>query len=561
MPNTPRMNWPYPNENQESWYEALKSFAEAMDSSGYASREDRNLILSGGGTVSWDATSATLDWDDIIQIFSPNTGFKIQLAAASVTISDGQVLYVSLTRAPTQNLVLTPVVAGQVSSDDQALVIAARLGTQLYWRNGLLLDDGDTATGLGAKQVASATDADAIHDNVAGEISAITPKASPVAADLLIIEDSEAANVKKSVQVSALPGSDLRGPAIVVGSTTNGDTSDVCDYLDTGNGAQLDAAIQAADDLSYNKDVWIRPGLYDLGAGGAPVAGITIPAGVKVRGAGRSSVRVQTKAVGDLTAFYLSVLSELEGVWIDVTRPTGANTGGSGAVVLGPAAECRRVTVDFLDSGSYAPPDDSNLGYLGAFYVSTSGTKCRLVDCEVGVLSAAPVFSLFGIQKMIGFYVGSTVSGLAADLVRCRVNGGDQAFYAAMTTRFNDCEFQNPYEKGFFVDGADAGGSQVTDCWGQMVADQFNEYAVHAKDADRIDVSNNYLISTSGNPSARGVYFENADLGVIQGNRGVWPISPFSVDLDATSDNNVVLGNSIGSVTDNGTGNDVAHNK
>ena len=52
----------------------------------------------------------------------------------------------------------------------------------------------------------SGSDTTAIHDNVASEISAISEKASPVSADLLIIEDSAASNAKKKVQVGNLPG-------------------------------------------------------------------------------------------------------------------------------------------------------------------------------------------------------------------------------------------------------------------------------------------------------------------------------------------------------------------
>lgn len=48
-------------------------------------------------------------------------------------------------------------------------------------------------------------DPDAIHDNTASEISAIAEKAAPVAADLVVIEDSEAANVKKRVQLGNIP--------------------------------------------------------------------------------------------------------------------------------------------------------------------------------------------------------------------------------------------------------------------------------------------------------------------------------------------------------------------
>jgi hypothetical protein len=48
-------------------------------------------------------------------------------------------------------------------------------------------------------------DGAAIHDNVAGEISAITEKVTPVSADLAIIEDSAAGNVKKRAQLGNFP--------------------------------------------------------------------------------------------------------------------------------------------------------------------------------------------------------------------------------------------------------------------------------------------------------------------------------------------------------------------
>lgn len=51
------------------------------------------------------------------------------------------------------------------------------------------------------------TDADAIHDNVASEISAITEKATPIGADLIVIEDSADSNNKKKVKLNNLPAS------------------------------------------------------------------------------------------------------------------------------------------------------------------------------------------------------------------------------------------------------------------------------------------------------------------------------------------------------------------
>ena len=49
------------------------------------------------------------------------------------------------------------------------------------------------------------SDTDAIHKSVANEISTITEKALPIGSDLLVIEDSAAAGVKKKVQVGNLP--------------------------------------------------------------------------------------------------------------------------------------------------------------------------------------------------------------------------------------------------------------------------------------------------------------------------------------------------------------------
>ena len=71
----------------------------------------------------------------------------------------------------------------------------------------LLIEDSAASNAKKRVQITNlpgGSDADAIHDNVASEISAITAKATPVGGDFLIIEDSAAANVKKSMTVAAL---------------------------------------------------------------------------------------------------------------------------------------------------------------------------------------------------------------------------------------------------------------------------------------------------------------------------------------------------------------------
>jgi hypothetical protein len=54
------------------------------------------------------------------------------------------------------------------------------------------------------EMVVSGTDANAIHDNVSGEIAAITQKVTPVAADKILIEDSEDTNAKKYITAGSI---------------------------------------------------------------------------------------------------------------------------------------------------------------------------------------------------------------------------------------------------------------------------------------------------------------------------------------------------------------------
>ncbi len=78
----------------------------------------------------------------------------------------------------------------------QDLTVGVVADTQVLTRSGT------TITGVAPAGI----DSTAIHDNVASEISAITEKVTPIAGDFLVIEDSVDSNNKKRVQVGNLPG-------------------------------------------------------------------------------------------------------------------------------------------------------------------------------------------------------------------------------------------------------------------------------------------------------------------------------------------------------------------
>ena len=107
------------------------------------------------------------------------------------------------------------------------------------------------------------TDVDAIHDNVAGEIQAITEKASPVSADLVLIEDSAAGYNKKRVQIGNLPGGG--GSSAFTGLTdTPGSYSGFANYFVRVNAGET-ALEFTASTSSYVED-WKTGWEQDYGA-------------------------------------------------------------------------------------------------------------------------------------------------------------------------------------------------------------------------------------------------------------------------------------------------------
>jgi len=146
MPNSPRMNWPYPSQDQDPWFDQFVAMVQSQDASAYANREDRQLVLARGGIWEFDASSGLLEWDADLEVLSLVSGPRLVLPAGNVTLTDGQALYVNLTRSPTSNLILSAQVSVQVPSTDEAYVICVRRDAEVYFRHGRVLADGASSS-------------------------------------------------------------------------------------------------------------------------------------------------------------------------------------------------------------------------------------------------------------------------------------------------------------------------------------------------------------------------------------------------------------------------------
>lgn len=140
------MQWPFPSEDADPWYELWLGFVRAMDSSGFAAREDRNLIISGGGTITWNAGGPGLNWTAPFNIYSPSTGFLVQLQANTLNPVNGGVIRFDVVRHPGSNVSAAAEAALIAKNTDNSVVLAVRLGTSLYFRNGFIMTDGTSGS-------------------------------------------------------------------------------------------------------------------------------------------------------------------------------------------------------------------------------------------------------------------------------------------------------------------------------------------------------------------------------------------------------------------------------
>lgn len=149
MANSTKMNWPVPSENEAPWYRAFEDMVRAQDAASFASREDRNLVITGGAYIGWDLGTSTLSWSEPILISSPVTGVTVSIPASSFVMDRGDMVFVNLVRAPIQPATLMPEIAQQLPASDSLFLIAVRIDDLIYFRNDQRMADGDILPGLG----------------------------------------------------------------------------------------------------------------------------------------------------------------------------------------------------------------------------------------------------------------------------------------------------------------------------------------------------------------------------------------------------------------------------
>lgn len=259
---------------------------------------------------------------------------------------------------------------------------------------------------------------------------------------------------------SAIPpilGPDHQAPRYIVGNELAGDTINVCDYLDPGDGTGIAAALLAAQTAGVPlTDVFVRSGTYTL-TGTLDVWGST-----RLWGAGRG----QTILVGDTAHRRVIAVN-----WTDVGYPTTLDDFtirmpvpveyADGTEVLSLVeTTCNNVHVVF-EEGRGEPVAEPTLTavfrWTGGFEGTTNVTGCSVVN--------APSNTAFDLPTAIACFdtEGSNTTGLPQTFIGCATTAGDVGFQSASgTVAFTACTSQAAALLG--IDARTTVGSTMTGC-------------------------------------------------------------------------------------------------
>jgi len=553
--NSNKMAWPYPSQEEDPWYDTFVSFVNALDVSGYAAREDRHAFLSEGGILSWALGTKTFNWDAAISISAPITGFLWNVPAGSVQLDDGQVMYVTLNRGPLSNTNLTPTVASTVPSSNDTYVIAARIGDVLYLRNGSSMSDGqtlDTVTGGIASVLYRNQGVDEITNP-----STINFTGTGVTA---VWNGSEL-----DVTVPGSLGAATSVSRIVVGNSVNGDAMGMVTHLDNGDGTQLAAAIASA---GAGDDVWIRPGTYDFRAG-AQAGPIAVPAGVRIRGAGKGHVLIIGNEDGDMGIFDLTAAgAKVSDLSMYVPLPTGLCAGSTAVIdCAANGNEMEDIDIDFETGYTAGEASLIVLRSVVAVGDQITGTRCSKVTMtNVPSLRGFLATDFYGVRTVGGGtgLFSNTVMYDPTRLENTIIRGADVGIEAEQRVIVTEPEIADCRVAGIrFTDEANrsrvSGGSIVTnDAFPAFEGLSFTAVeACKANDMTLEDINAPSGASTIGiNVVSGGDHSITAN--IVRGWDAGVNLNPAVSDCVVTANN--LKGNTVTTIIQNPTQNEVAHN-
>lgn len=186
------------------------------------------------------------------------------------------------------------------------------------------------------------------------------------------------------------PGTSLDrfAPTVIVGNTVAGDSAvaysqDGFHYVpDTGNGAGIATALGL---LASGGSLYIRRGTYSFSNAGGPAGPLTVPAGVSIRGDGRSATTVTGRATGDQGVFITTGFNAFSDIGIGVGAADPAGVGSAAIITSSGRAHFENVNISVVASATGTLRD--GIRHTGASTITLVDVSFVATASKLGVAS------------------------------------------------------------------------------------------------------------------------------------------------------------------------------
>lgn len=236
-----------------------------------------------------------------------------------------------------------------------------------------------------------------------------------------------------------------KGPRIVVGNALEGDTINMCDFLDAGDGVQLQAALTAAGALVPDGDVWIRPGII------TPLVPLVVPGFVHVRGSGWGSIFNATAT--NRQVWNVGAFATIEDIRIDIPVPA-IGAAGTEVVLLAGNVSFKRGVITMTAQNAAQAANESLTAVVRSSSAS-GGVHCQEID-----VTAISYRNLAIALDMIGFDVFGILAGSVSKVIDCAVSVADIAYDVHGAVVVTACTQSGVGRIGYRLASTNAAGSQ-----------------------------------------------------------------------------------------------------
>lgn len=133
---------PYPDEACDPFYDQFEGAILTIEKILFYQKMFANMIVTNGGTRTWNPVTGLFSWSADFQILVPHWGFRVNAQLGpdntnrSVILADGQFLFIVMPMQMSANINQNFKIGSQLNVlEHDKFVVAARAGSALYIKN------------------------------------------------------------------------------------------------------------------------------------------------------------------------------------------------------------------------------------------------------------------------------------------------------------------------------------------------------------------------------------------------------------------------------------------